>query len=283
MIDFNQMLENDCGLDKESLSRSKMLLEKYDFPKNFKALEEIINSEFIQGKKNVDFTKLSSNFLTSVNSKLSIIPLIDKTELESIIAKLGQSTLYKILSLHPNPNNFLEEVSKGLTDSTEINNWNKNELNAKLNIETINATTKAVSKSNIIKKPGFEVILNSSFDVCSIITDFLYNHDIIKSKKEFKKIFFPSSTPFQIKINPSKMELLMVLIKTLCENKIIKPKGTRGYFDILTYHFVNLDENPLLKNKPKYVMLQITKNLSKYNKYKAICAKLFKELKLTLN
>lgn len=253
----------DYGLE----SSIQLILENINDPDNLKKLSD---PEFVKS--------LSFSFLTRINTRIEeISDQSKKAEVEYVIGEIAEHLLIKIIHLSPLDTTIvLQHISDGLKTSCELNSWNFEALNRLIKIELLHGLAakfeNSVPKNKEVKlgEPEVKVISyiwngdDKDFD------DLVYSlkdMKVIKSKVDFAKMFSHHDKPIKLKIHPDKLNFLIILFDELKLKNLISVKGGKaGHFTPLKRYACDLNGEFLIKNSPKHLKYNITRNKKNHDK-----------------
>lgn len=234
-----------------------------------------------------DISPIAVAFLTGINDVVG--PISDqkeKHELKYLLAQISDQIINQYISLSKGrPEEILKRLSAAIKCTCRVRGYDSQDLEKYLPIENKARTVEVAVKSTSVVSANRQENLpwycwGGDEKKKNALLEGLIQHDIIKSKKDFEKLFKPSVEPLDIKVDPKKLDHLMVLVLVLSDPKVqlLQPKVNKGHFHPLAVHAVDLDGNKLFKNRPKSELYALKKNQVRWQK-----AKTFVQRFITLN
>lgn len=226
--------------------------------KAIKKIEECFNKGW-ESK----FPTLAGIILTDFNTTIHTIEKeSERRKVKYFIAELFDDYLKRIAQL-PNGSEILKGISKTLENTSSYQDYDFQDL------------------SNLIQIDKWTVLLPKRMSTNAYYYDWqaqpheldglakdLADKKIIYSVKEFKKLFIPLESTITVRFNRSKIEYCIILFLVLKELRLLKPRGTSGYFAPFVQHSVDNEYNFLIKNKINKEHSRIKLNAPKYTEIK---------------
>jgi len=240
------------------------ILNRYDFYNTIQKNIDFLNKD---NKDKKVIKHLVGHFLHSINQKLlKIDDLEDKMYLKIIISDVG---LYLIKTQFKNQNiniEDLKEINNQLKYTCEIEGYDFEELQKLLGLDQIYKFLQDDLRDNIKKVIYFEWLgKNNHFDE---IVDTLKTEGVIRSKKEFKKLF--TENPVNVRIDIAQKDFLIIFIDYLKESNLLTTKPKKGHLLVLRECIVDDDKKRIFKKEMKHEKYRIKKNAQKYNELRRI-------------
>lgn len=250
------------------------LLSKYNLENTITTAISSINSKMIGNEFN-ELPKISGIILNEINSVVTIIDNTnEKKKIEYLLSDIFQNYINKISELDDSEL-VVKDIIENLKTACEYRGYDYKILNSILGLEKV-----TVLKPRAITKKTYYEWLGKEYELDEITRD-LADKKIISSIKEFKKLFKPVTDSFYVIFNKKFKDEIIVLFNLLKEKKLIKPKGTSGYFAPLVQYSmdnekkfliekgINKEHERIKKNKVKHAEIKekltliIEKNLTK--------------------
>lgn len=210
---------------------------------------------------------LASSFLTGVNSKLSLVPVSDeKAKIELIISDVAFELIKSVLDNYRGDRRLLlSAINYSLQTTCEFNGYDFNALShimplkKYIELQPDRSQLKIIYKGDCIYYKWNSGAYNLS-DLCSE----LKARNVIKSTKEFYKLFESPKEDFIISFNREYHDELIVLFDILYHKKHILPVGNKGHFLPLQRYAVDFENKSLLKKEAKTLKYTLKKNKVKW-------------------
>lgn len=219
-------------------------------------------NESIQNKKVSNLDLIYTLFAQQINSKLININDSEvKERLKYLLSEIGNFLIDKLITENLVFKDDLIGLEEALKDAYNLLGYDFQDLKKRTQFSRIASMIENQKKNITVYyewmkyKILFEDILQN-----------LKSENIIKSIKDFRKLFTPN--PVSVNINSDFSEFIIVLFDTLHEKKIIKSRGRKGHFTPLKNYSIDFDNNILFKKEMKHVKDAIKKNPLKHEQLK---------------
>ncbi len=217
---------------------------------------------FLKSKKQSEikegFETLTVSFFQTINTTLKEIDDLEiRDDLKYVLSNIGNYIIDSV-SLDKSE---LESLKEALVNLSKLKGYSFKDIDRYIQI---NRSIRKIEDNPLTKNKNNPYYEWKGDDYkLKEIADNLKSEDIIESVIPFKKLFAPE--PNKIIINSEKGDFLFVLFDTMHDKGLIKSKIKRGKFVPLQEHCVDLYENILYEDKPKYIKQKIKKEKEKYH------------------
>jgi|GEM_PF-2759335 len=252
---------------------TKHLLEKYNLSKVIliavNKVYEACNQPSSAATNNnliFQFSSISSSFLTSINSKISLITnLEEKRQVELIVSDIAFELLKGILDKFSGDNILLlKAISDALQTACEFNGYNFSGMLERFPLQKY-IDVQPKNKVAIVYpvKPVYYKwhSLPVNLDELAVI---LKSKNAIRSVKEFYKLFEYPKEKVLVSFNREFHDEIFVLFDVLFAKGFVSTVGGKGHFLPIKLYGVDFENNPLINSEPKTIKYTLKKNAKKW-------------------
>lgn len=250
------------------IDETSNLLHKHDLVLIIEKYYECIVEDRISLDK---IESAAAMFLTELNRKISTAETKNKMILEYVVADLTKFMFSKwILESQINKQLAIDRIFSGLEMSCRLNNWNFEEVKRFFNIE-MNHAVKVESISINNHPTNYYYTWCSSVRNLGDLASCLYDRKAIQRKNLLHDLFDEPNSHKNLTIEPSRLDVILVLFDELYNRKLIIPRGYKAKkFTPLKMRLMDLEGNYLLKNDPKRYFYRTKKNKAEYLKIQRV-------------
>lgn len=208
-------------------------------------------------KLNVEFTKL----IIEINTKLKKLSHSEEKEhIKYLFSNIGEHLISNLWEKKLINQKDLIQLNEFLKQIFDIHDYDFKDLSKRISF--LNKYSQLSNDNQIHHNRYYE--WNGKINCLDYISKNLKSEKLISSIKDFKKLF--TDEPILTRFDRNNNEFIVVLFDTLYEEKLIKPKKTKGHLAPLKAHAVDFDEKVLFTKEMKHIKYTIKKNESKYSK-----------------